>query len=224
VEALEGTVLRGELPSADRVGMVEDWSTGVPLPPADGAVDRVHGSGKAALPAADRSLAARSRGAAEERRLASARVLGSTICSAFSGRSDSFLAITGVTSRLARDSTSRKTRSSSDRGATRAGGAVRSGPDITTPVRSSRPFIACSPGRTSLGRCGLAKSLSDTTFQPRRSISATRTRPSRPRATSSRGDATAACLALAPPGSGCGITLRRGGCAVPPWPPPGWLG
>lgn len=109
--------------------------------------------------------------AAAERRLIAAAVVGSTRRSASSPRRPGSRARIGVMSRSTVRSTPRNTRSSSPAGRACDGGAVVRGSDVTIPT-SSRPRSAVSPGSTRRDRCGLAKSLVETTFQAVRSTSA----------------------------------------------------
>jgi len=149
-----------------------------------------------------------------ERRLTSATVEGATSRSASSPRRPSSMAITGVISRVDRCSTPLKTRRSSSAGRTLDGGAVFSWSAVTTPTWAPRSRSARSPLSTSRGRWGLAKSRSETTFHAARSISATRTRPSRSRATSCGRVVDARRVpstGFASPEPGRGTTSRRGG-------------
>lgn len=86
-------------------------------------------------------------------------------------------AITRVMSRFVLSPTSANVREISSAVLACAGERVVNGPVTTTPVTSPWSGMTRLPGCTTLDRCSLANSSAATTFQPARSISATRTRP-----------------------------------------------
>ncbi|MFV2072456.1 MAG: hypothetical protein ACC742_07360, partial [Thermoanaerobaculales bacterium] len=92
--------------------------------------------------------------AALERRLISATVVGFPMLRAASGLSEESRAISRLMSFVARDPTSRKTRSISSPGLATLGDLVASGPVMTTPIWSPSEGITRSPGLAKRVRWG----------------------------------------------------------------------
>jgi hypothetical protein len=161
-------------------------------------------------PRVDSALLCESRGFWVGARLSDDSDVGLAIDRAVSGLMELSRASNGVTSTDVRSATLAKTRSISAAGLATAGDRVASAPLITTPV-SRLEGMARSPETETRERLGLANSVSGTTVHPRRSISASWTRPLIATAWLDCGPSCGDGTARRPPEVRGGCTSRRFG-------------
>lgn len=150
----------GELDPVVRLGVVIWRRSITPLVPVVGARPARPLGGRAVLP-----------------RLSVARDVGLARFRATSGFKELSRASSGVTSVGDRTETDRKTLPISAEGSAAAGDLVVNGPLRVVATTLPAVGITRSPERARRDRLGLSNSVSGTTVQPRRSTSASRTRP-----------------------------------------------